>query len=75
MTARLEIGKDIFLEKGERLLTFKNKFNGEIVYSTNLYENVYRDGKTFIPVFRKPFNPKERRINLIAADAVERVKV
>ena len=73
VTTRLEIGKDIHLDKGERLFTFKNKINGEILYSTSRYEKVSRDGKDFIPVFKKPFTPKDRRVNLIAADAIERV--
>ena len=70
---RLEIGKDIILEKGEKLLTFKNKFNGELVYSTTKYENVTLDGKEFVPVFRRPISPKDRRFNYIAADAIEKV--
>jgi hypothetical protein len=74
-TGRLEIGKDIHLEKGERLLTFKNKFNGELMYSTSKYQIVNREGRDFIPVFKKPFTPKDRRVNLIAMDAIERIKV
>ena len=72
---RLEIGKDILLEKGERLFTFKNKFNGEILYSTNKYQIQIRDGKEFTPVFKKPNNPRDRRVNLIASDALEKVIV
>lgn len=73
--ARLIDGKDIHLEKGECLFTFKNKITGEIVYSTSKYVVQNIQGKDFIPVFKKPFNPKERRINLIAMDAVDRVKI
>ena len=72
---KLVDGKDIHLEKGERLSTFKNKFTGEIVYSTSKYTTQNINGKDFIPVFKKPFNPKERRINLIAMDAIEHLKV
>ena len=72
---KLVDGKDIHLEKGERLFTFKNKITGEIVYSTSKYATQNIQGKDFIPVFKKPFNPKERRVNLIATDAIERVKV
>ena len=50
-TPRLEIGKDILLEKGEKLFTFRNKVNGEILYSSSKYEVVNRDGKNFIPIF------------------------
>lgn len=70
---KLVDGKDIHLEKGERLSAFKNKFTGEIVYSTSKYTTQNINGKDFIPVFKKPFNPKERRVNLIAMDAIERV--
>jgi hypothetical protein len=68
-------GKDIILEKGEKILTFKNKVTGEIVYSTTKYKTQNIQGKDFIPVFKKPFNPKDRRVNLIAMDAIDRVKV
>ena len=74
-TGKLEIGKEIYLERGEKLLIFKNKFNGEIVYSTTKYELVNREGRDFLPVFKKPNSPKERRVNLIAMDAVDRVRI
>lgn len=74
-TAKLEIGKDIILERGEKLITYRNRINGEILYSTSKYEPVWADGKEFIPVFKKPVSPKSRRVNLMAADAVERVRV
>lgn len=74
-TGKLEIGKDILLEKGERLLTFKNKFTGEIVYSTNRYEIMTRDGRDFIPVFKKPINPRDRRVNYMAMDSIERIRI
>jgi hypothetical protein len=72
---RLAVGKDILLEQGERLFTFKNKFNGDILYSTSKYEVENINGKEFIPVFRKPLNPRDRRVNLIAMDAIEKVKL
>ena len=74
-TVRLAVGKDILLEQGERLFTFKNKFNGDILYSTSKYEVENINGKEFIPVFRKPLNPRDRRVNLIAMDAIEKVKL
>lgn len=74
-TARLAVGKDILLEQGERLFTFKNKFNGDILYSTSKYQVENINGKEFIPVFKKPLNPKDRRVNLIAMDAIEKVKL
>jgi len=74
-TVRLAVGKDILLEQGERLFTFKNKFNGDILYSTSKYQVENINGKEFIPVFKKPLNPKDRRVNLIAMDAIEKVKL
>jgi hypothetical protein len=68
-------GKDIFLERGEKIFTFKNKITGEILYSTNKYSMQNIQGKDFIPVFKKPSNPKDRRVNLILMDAIDRVKV
>ncbi|CAB4124259.1 hypothetical protein UFOVP49_97 [uncultured Caudovirales phage] len=68
-------GEAIALEKGEKLFTYKNKFTGEILYSTSKYTMQNIQGKDFIPVFKKPLMPKARRVNLIAADAVERVQV
>lgn len=75
ITSKLEIGKDIILERGEKLLTYKNKITGEIVYSTSKYSTQNIQGKDFLPVFKKPKSPKERRVNLIALDAIERVRV
>jgi hypothetical protein len=72
---KLVDGKDIHLERGERLFTFKIKITGEIVYSTSKYTTQNIQGKDFIPVFKKPYNPKDRRVNLIAIDAIERMKV
>lgn len=74
-TVRLTVGKDILLEQGERLFTFRNKFNGDILYSTSKYKVENINGKEFVPVFKKPLNPKDRRINLIAMDAIEKVKL
>jgi hypothetical protein len=72
---KLVDGEDIHLEHGERLSTFKNKVTGEVFYSSSKYETKNIQGKDFIPVFKKPHNPKERRINLIAVDALDRIRV
>lgn len=72
---KLVDGEDVHLERGERLSTFKNKFTGEIVYSSNKYETKNIQGKEFIPIFKKPSNPKDRRVNLIALDALDKVRV
>jgi hypothetical protein len=68
-------GKDIILDRGEKIITFKNKVTGEIIYSTSKYKIQNIQGKDFLPVFKKPYNPKDRRVNLIAMDAIDRVKV
>lgn len=72
---KLQVGKDIILDRGEKLATYKNKVTGDILYSTNKYAQVNIQGKEFLPVFKKPTNPKERRVNLIALDSLEKVKV
>lgn len=72
---RLQDGKGIVLEKGERLATYKNIITGDILYSTNKYEKTEIQGKEFLPVFKKPTNPRQRRVNLISLDSLERIKV
>ncbi len=72
---KLKIGKDIILDRNEKLFTYRNKINGTIYYSTSRYEPIYRDGQEFIAVFEKPSSPLHRRVNLMASSALERVKV
>ena len=72
-TKRLKIGVDIVLDKGERLITYRNKINGSIVYSTSKSEKTERDGKVFVTVFEKPVLPNLRRNFLMSLDALERI--
>ena len=74
---KLKIGTDIVLDKGERLLTFKNKINGMVYYSTTKYEPVQLNSGSgfFMPVFEKPATPTQRRISYISVDALERLYV
>lgn len=72
---KLTIGKDIILEKNERLSTYRNKINGIIYYTTSKYPSVYHDGEEFLAVFQKPTNPYQRRVNYIARSALEKVQI
>ena len=72
---KLTIGKDIILDRNEKLYTYRNKINGTIYYSTNKYRSTVRDGVEYLPVFEKPRHPKERRVNYIAFSALERMRV
>ena len=60
--------------RSERILTFKNKFNGEFVYSSTLYQPKLIDGTEFIMVFPKPAAPKERRTNWMKRDNLELIQ-
>ncbi len=72
--AKLITGKDIILERDERLITYKSKINSTIFYSTNKYKSKIVDGKEFIAVFEKPLNPNDRKVKYIAESSLERVK-
>lgn len=72
-TKKLTIGKDISLAKGEKLQTYRNRINGEIIYSTNKCGSKVIDGVEFLEVFPKPKTPSERRVNLMKKDQLERV--
>jgi hypothetical protein len=74
-TVRLLIGKDIILAPKEKLHTYRNRLNGEIVYSSSLYNAKYIDGVEFIQVFSKPQNPTLRKVNLMKKDNLERIAV
>jgi hypothetical protein len=60
-------------KKSERILTFKNKFTGELVYSSSLYNSKVIDGAEFIQVFPKPVTPDARRLNWMKRDNLELV--
>lgn len=75
MHTKLTIGKDISLVKGEKLQTYRNRINGEIVYSTNKYTSKTIDGVEFLMVFPKPKTPSARKVNLMKKDQLERISV
>jgi hypothetical protein len=61
------------LRKGEVLLTFKNKINGIIYYSTNRYKPVFHEGQEMLPVFQRAAPPNARHLLLVSKAALERV--
>ena len=60
-------------DKKERIITFKNKFTGEFVYSSNLYNSKIIDGAEFVLVFTKPAAPEVRRTNWMKRENLELV--
>ena len=75
MKMKLTVGKDITLLDGEKLLTYRNRINGEILYTTNKYNPKVIDGVEFMMVFTKPTSPKNRRECWMRKDTLERVSV
>lgn len=61
------------LRKGEVLLTFKNKINGIIYYSTNRYKPTFHEGQEMLPVFQRAAPPNARHLLLVSKAALERV--
>ena len=66
--------KSIANKDSERILIFKNKFTGDLVYSSNLYTSKVIDGAEFILVFPKPAAPEARRTNWMKRDNLELVQ-
>ena len=66
--------KNTNANKAERILTFKNKFTGDLVYSSNLYTSKIIDGVEFVLVFPKPAAPEARRTNWMKRDNLELVQ-
>lgn len=64
---------NIPLAKGEVLLTFKNKINGIIYYSTNRYKPMIHEGQEMLPVFQRAAPPHARHLLLVSKAALERV--
>jgi len=60
------------LARGEKLLTFKNKINGIIYYSTNRYKPIFHEGQEMLPVFQRAAPPNARHLLLVAKSALER---
>jgi len=60
------------LRKGEVLLTFKNKINGIIYFSTNRYKPIFHEGQEMLPVFQRAAPPNARHLLLVAKSCLER---
>jgi len=67
------VNSNIPLRKGEKLLTFKNKINGIIYYSTNRYKPMIHEGQEMLPVFQRAAPPNARHLLLVSKAALERV--
>jgi hypothetical protein len=67
------VNPNIPLRKGEVLLTFKNKINGIIYFSTNRYKPVIHEGQEMLPVFQRAAPPNARHLLLVSKAALERV--
>jgi len=67
------VNPNIPLAKGEVLLTFKNKINGIIYYSTNRYKPRFHEGQEMLPVFQRAAPPNARHLLLVSKAALERV--
>jgi hypothetical protein len=67
------VNPSIPLRKGEVLLTFKNKINGIIYFSTNRYKPVFHEGQEMLPVFQRAAPPNARHLLLVSKAALERV--
>ena len=63
---KLQAGKDVDLNPGERINIVKNRINGDTYYSSNRYEQEI-NGEKFVGVFRKPVN-KQIKINWMRKD-------
>ena len=64
---------NIPLRKGEVLLTFKNKINGIVYFSTNRYKPIFHEGQEMLPVFQRAAPPNARHLLLVSKAALERV--
>jgi hypothetical protein len=67
------VNPNIPLRKGEVLLTFKNKINGIVYYSTNRYKPMIHEGQEMLPVFQRAAPPNARHLLLVSKAALERV--
>ena len=61
-------------KNAERIITFKNKFTGDLVYSSSLYNSKIIDGAEFVLIFPKPAAPEARRTNWMKRDNLELVQ-
>jgi hypothetical protein len=58
----------------EVLTSFRNRINGDVVYTSNLYNSRFVDGAEYIMVFPKPVAFNIRRTNWMRKDSLEQVK-
>lgn len=58
----------------EVLTSFRNRINGDVVYTSNLYNSRFVDGAEYIMVFPKPAAFNIRRTNWMRKDSLEQVK-
>ena len=58
----------------EVLTSFRNRINGDVVYTSNLYKSRFVDGAEYIMVFPKPAAFNIRRTNWMRKDSLEQVK-
>ena len=61
-------------QTAETLSSFRNRINGEVVYTSNLYRSRFVDGAEYIMVFPKPAAFNIRRTNWMRKDSLEPVK-
>lgn len=61
-------------QTAEVLTSFRNRINGDVVYTSNMYKSRYVDGAEYIMVFPKPAAFNIRRTNWMRKDSLELVK-
>ena len=62
------------IQNTEVLTILKNRINGEVLYTSNLYKSRFVDGTEYIMVFPKPAAFNIRRTNWMRKDSLELVK-
>ena len=67
-----ENGTGITLAHGERLITYKSRINGDILYSTNKYRNKFIDSREFINIITEPYDGQRITV-LINRDSLEKI--
>lgn len=61
-------------QANEVLTSFRNRINGDVVYTSNLYKSRFVDGAEYIMVFPKPAAFNIRRTNWMRKDSLEQTK-
>jgi hypothetical protein len=65
-------GIGITLAHGERLITYKSKVSGDILYSTNKYRNKFIDSREFIHILSEPYEGQRVTV-LVNRDSLEKI--